>query len=155
MFYIIAVAIIISDQIVKYAAMKWLKPIGSVPVIEGVFHFTYVENQGAAFGILQNQRWVFIIIGIVMCILMIWYFAKHPQEPLIMKISGAMLLGGAIGNLIDRVRFGYVVDMLHFKLIDFPVFNIADSGVTVGTTLMVIAVLFFGGLSALLEKTDA
>lgn len=155
MFYIIAVAIVISDQIVKYAAARWLKPIGSIPVIEGVFHLTYVENKGAAFGILQNQRWVFIIIGVIMCMLMIWYFAKNPREPLIMRISGAMILGGAVGNMIDRTRFGYVVDMFHFKLIDFPVFNIADSGVTVGATLMVIAVLFYGGLSVLLEKNDA
>lgn len=144
----IVVFIVLLDQFTKYLTVIRLKPAKSVPVIEGVFSFTYVENRGAAFGILQNQKWFFIVITIAICIVIAYYIFTHSGENMLLSISLAMILGGAIGNLIDRIRLGYVVDMFHFTLINFPVFNVADSFVVIGTALLAYYILFIS------EKTD-
>lgn len=138
----IVVFIIAVDQITKYLAVARLKPEGSIPVIKGVFHLTYIENRGAAFGILQNQRWFFIILTIAISMGIAYYLITQSHISLLLRISLCMILGGAIGNLIDRIRFGYVVDMLHFSLIDYPVFNVADSFVVIGTILLAYYLLF-------------
>jgi signal peptidase II len=117
----------------------------SVPLINGVFHLTYTENTGAAFSILQNQRWLFIALTIIFIILATYYLIKHPKEKLIMRVGLSMVLAGAIGNLIDRILLGYVVDFFDFRLINFPVFNIADCAIDVGCALLVIYFLFIAG----------
>jgi len=139
---LIILAIIVADQLTKYLAVTRLKEIGTVEIVKGVFSFTYVENRGAAFGILQNYRWFFIITTTIICIAVIYFLITQSNTSLILRISLSMILGGAIGNLIDRIRFGYVVDMLHFTLIDFPVFNLADCFVVMGTILLAYYILF-------------
>ncbi|MBM7581981.1 signal peptidase II [Caldicoprobacter guelmensis] len=134
--------IVVLDQVTKYLAKTYLKSMGSVPLIQNVFHFTYVENRGAAFGILQNQRWFFIALTVVTSVVIAYYLFARKQESIVFTIALSMILGGAIGNLIDRLRLGYVVDMLHFILIDYPVFNVADSCVVIGTMLLAYYVLF-------------
>lgn len=134
--------IVVLDQVTKYLAKTYLKSMGSVPLIQNVFHFTYVENRGAAFGILQNQRWFFIALTVVVSVVIAYYLFARKQESVVFTIALSMILGGAIGNLIDRLRLGYVVDMLHFILIDYPVFNVADSCVVIGTILLAYHVLF-------------
>ncbi len=142
---LIIVFAVILDQVTKYLARVYLKPVGSIQLIPNVFHFTYVENRGAAFGILQNQRWFFILITIIVVLAIVYYMFTHYNDSLLLNIALSMILGGAIGNLIDRIRFGYVVDLFHFILIDYPVFNIADSFVVVGTILLAYYILFITG----------
>jgi signal peptidase II len=143
MLQLFIVAFIVAlDQVTKYLAKTYLKPVGSIPLIPNVFHFTYVENRGAAFGILQNQRWLFIVLTVVISAVIVYYLFTHRQESIVLTIALSMILGGAIGNLIDRLRLGYVVDMLHFVLIDYPVFNVADSFVVIGTLLLAYYILF-------------
>ena len=139
---LIILAIIVADQLTKYLAVTRLKDIGTIEIVRGVFSLTYVENKGAAFGILQNQRWFFIITTTVVCIAVIYFLVNQSNTSLILRISLSMILGGAIGNFIDRIRFGHVVDMLHFTLIDFPVFNVADCFVVMGTILLAYYILF-------------
>ncbi|WP_420840504.1 signal peptidase II [Caldicoprobacter algeriensis] len=134
--------IVALDQVTKYLAKTYLKPVGSIPLVQNVFHFTYVENRGAAFGILQNQRWLFIVLTVVVSAVIAYYLFARRQENIVLTIALSMILGGAIGNLIDRLRLGYVVDMLHFVLIDYPVFNVADSFVVIGTILLAYYILF-------------
>lgn len=142
---ILILLIIALDQVTKYLAVAYLKEVISIEIIKGVFNFTYVENRGAAFGILQNQRWFFIILTVIISIGLFYYLIVHAHHSLLLRISLSMILGGAIGNLIDRIRLGYVVDMLHFSLIDFPVFNVADCFVVTGTILLAYYVLFISG----------
>jgi len=139
---LIILSIILIDQLTKYLAVIRLKDIGSIEIVRGIFSLTYVENRGAAFGILQNHRWFFIITTTIICVVMIYFLITQSNTSIVLRISLSMILGGAIGNLIDRIRFGYVVDMLHFTLIDFPVFNVADCFVVTGTILLAYYILF-------------
>lgn len=139
---ILVITIVLIDQITKYLSVSRLKELRSIAIIDGVFSLTYVENRGAAFGILQNQRWFFIVLTFIISIAMVYFLATHRQAPILLRVSIAFILGGALGNLIDRIRLGYVVDMLHFTLIDFPVFNVADCFVVVGTILLAYYILF-------------
>lgn len=136
--YIIVLAVLILDQISKTLALKYLKPINSIPIIKDILHLTYVENRGAAFGILQNQKLFFIIITIVV-LGFIWFYTYYNRLNKIMIFGFSLIAGGAIGNLIDRIRLGFVVD--YFHVLNFPVFNIADSAVVVGTILVGIFIL--------------
>lgn len=138
----IIIFVVVADQISKYLANNFLKPLVSVPIIKGVFNLTYVENRGAAFGIMQNQRWILVILPLIIIAAIVIYLIAHPNESLLRKISLAIILGGAIGNLVDRVLLGYVVDMFNTTFISFPVFNVADSAVVCGTFLLAYQLLF-------------
>ncbi|HHX60735.1 MAG TPA: signal peptidase II [Epulopiscium sp.] len=131
------------DQLTKWLVVLKLKPIHDFPIIDQVFHLTYVENRGAAFGILQGKHLFFIIMTLIVMICIAIYYYKLPQERKYnwMRFSLILLGSGAIGNLIDRIRLGYVIDFLYFKLIDFPVFNFADICVVVGVSILSIFVL--------------
>ena len=118
-----------------------LAPIGSVDIIPDVFRFTYVENRGAAFGSFDESRWVFMIASTVLIIgLAIYLFKFRPQSKLAC-VSMSMIIGGGIGNMIDRIRLGYVIDFIDFRLIDFAVFNGADSFVCVGAGILILALI--------------
>lgn len=129
------------DQVLKLIVINTLEIGQSVPLIEGVFHFTYIRNFGAAFSILQNRQ-VFLIAvtGIVMVAAAVILFKNIKSMSRLASFSLAAVIGGGIGNIIDRIRLGYVVDFLDFKLIDFPVFNFADCCVVVGAFALVAAV---------------
>ena len=129
------------DQLTKWLAVKFLSPIDTQPLWEGVLHLTYVENRGAAFGMLSGQRYVFMIISTVMIIGMAFYLFAGMCENLLYGISVSMIVSGGIGNMIDRIAAGYVVDFIDFRLIDFAVFNGADSFVCVGAGLLVLALI--------------
>lgn len=108
-----------------------------------VFSLTLVENTGAAFGMLKGGRWFFIILTLAVLITLIVYlFIARKKTGWLFKISTAMIIGGAIGNLIDRIDTGVVLDFFYFELINFAVFNVADSFVTVGAVLLGISILF-------------
>lgn len=142
---IIFVASIVIDQITKFWAVNVLKNGGSIKIIGDFLRFTYAENKGAAFSILQNQRGFFIIITIIMLIVLAYIYFKTKNISKMSKLSIAMIAGGAIGNFIDRVRLGYVVDLIDVRFgnfYNFPIFNVADSFVVCGTILMIILILF-------------
>lgn len=132
---------ILIDQITKLITVKHLKPVDSVPIIKDVLHLTYVENRGAAFGMLANDRWVFLVISTVAILALTVYLFCFRAPNMLYGISIAMIISGGIGNMIDRLALGYVVDMIDFTLINFAVFNGADSFVCVGAGLLVLALL--------------
>ncbi len=142
---VFAVVLIAADQFTKSIAFTKLKPIGSVTVLNNIFDLTYVENRGAAFGILQDGRWFFVILTSIVIGLIIYYYRKLPNEKpySYVKFSLVLICSGAIGNYIDRLLNGYVVDFFHFRLIEFPVFNLADIYVVIGTLTFSVILLFF------------
>lgn len=141
------------DQWAKYLATHFLKGQEDILLWPQVFHLSYVENRGAAFGMLQDRQWFFVIITLIVLIGVCFYWKQIPQNASGKWMKGALILiiGGAIGNLIDRVLLGYVVDFFYFVLIDFPVFNIADIGVVVGVCLL-IPIMLWGDIE--LEKKE-
>ena len=138
---ILIIAFVYLDQITKYLAVIFLKTIDTFPIIQDVIHFTYVENRGAAFGMLKNHRWVFMIVSVVGIVALTWYLVKHRHEGNLQSLALSMIVAGGIGNMIDRVVLGYVVDFIDFTLIDFAVFNVADMFVCVGCGLEVLFLL--------------
>lgn len=135
-------ALVVVDQLVKYWAVTSLAALGSIPLIPGVFQFTYVENRGAAFSMLENHQWLFVAFAIVVVVLIAAALQKNYVQTLFGKIALLLICAGAVGNMIDRVVRHFVVDMLHFSLINFPVFNVADIYVCVGVAMFCIYVLF-------------
>lgn len=144
LFIICVAGFVVLDQVTKYLTVVNLKNDAAFPILKDIFELTYVENKGAAFGIFQEKRWFFILITIMVLVFILYYYFKLPRNrkynPL--KFSLILIVSGAIGNLIDRVRLGYVIDMLYFKLINFPVFNVADSYVVVGSILLMLLIMF-------------
>ena len=141
-YLLIITAGIYLDQLSKALVVKHLKPIYDLPLIEGVFHFTYSENRGAAFGILSNDRWVFMLFSSVMIVaLSVYLFYPKREANRLFSVGMAMVVSGGIGNMIDRVVLGYVVDFLNIELINFAIFNVADSFVCVGAGLMVLSLV--------------
>lgn len=142
-YFFISAVIILTDFIAKRIVLAQLKEVSTVPLWNGVFHLTYVENRGAAFGILQNQKWFFIVLTAIVLAVVIYVALRQKFKHPILCTALSLLAGGAVGNLIDRVVYGYVVDFLDFCLIDFPVFNIADIFIVIGAILLAIYFIFF------------
>ena len=139
------IILIIADQLTKLWALADLRGSEGIPVISGVFELQYLENRGAAFGILQDKQILFLLITVAVAVLLTYIYIRIPEErkytPL--RICYVLLMAGAFGNLIDRVARGYVVDFFYFKLIDFPIFNVADIYVTVTMVLLIGLILFY------------
>ena len=142
---VLTVLLVALDQWTKYLAVLFLKDQDPFVIIDGVFELHYLENRGAAFGVLQNQRIFFYISVLLITIAVIWFYHKVPIEHkyLPLRICAVLILSGAFGNCIDRIRLNYVVDFLYFKLINFPIFNVADIYVTVAAFLLVILILIY------------
>lgn len=139
--YEFIVAILIGlDQIIKYWALNYLKGVESIPVINNIFNLTYVENRGAAFGMLQNNQTIFVVVAAIASCYGLYYLHTKKVNNL-GKIGILLVISGAIGNLIDRVRLGYVIDYLDFHIIWNYVFNLADCFVVVGTILLCIYII--------------
>lgn len=136
---------VLLDQFTKYLAITRLKDGEPYIILENIFQLEYLENRGAAFGLFQNQRLFFFLSVIFICIAVIWFYGRVPMEkhyrPL--RICAVFIVAGAFGNFIDRVRLEYVVDFFYFKLIDFPIFNIADIYVTVSTAVLIFFLCFY------------
>ncbi len=144
-FYGAALAVAIVDQLVKARVLAGL-PEGdsaSIPLWPGVFHLTHVHNRGAAFSMLEGRLTVIVLAGLLIAGAIVATERRAKGRlPRFLGIALALPLGGALGNLVDRIRFGYVVDFLDFRLIHFPVFNVADSAITVGIGLLLLRSLF-------------
>ena len=137
----IILACILLDQLTKYFAAAVLTGVDTFPLIENVLHFTYVENRGAAFGMLANHRWVFMILSVVGIAAVFVYLAVTKPKSWWMRLALCFIVGGGIGNMIDRIARGYVIDFIDCRFINFYVFNVADSFVCVGCAMFIIAVI--------------
>ncbi|MCL2571474.1 MAG: signal peptidase II [Defluviitaleaceae bacterium] len=140
-------ALVVMDQLVKLYAIRNLQGQPERPLIQGFLHLTYLENTGAAFGFLAGFDWAQIVLTVFKLVVLAaagWYFFKLPNESrfTLLRVPLVLVIAGGIGNLIDRVRFGHVVDMFVFRFINFPVFNVADIYVTTGIFLFAIMILF-------------
>ena len=129
------------DQLTKWIAVRYLAPADIVPSIDGVIHFTYVENPGAAFGMLKNAPWVFNTVSVITILFILGYLFLGHSESRLYSVALLFISAGGVGNMIDRVSLKYVVDFIDFRLIDFAVFNVADSFVCIGAGLMILAML--------------
>jgi len=133
------------DQITKNMAVANLKDKPAYILLDGIFELHYLENRGAAFGMLQNQKLLFVVIAVVMLIVIAYMLIKLPREKHFVPLEVLLVLvaSGAVGNLIDRVNLNYVVDFFYFKLINFPIFNVADVYVSVSCVLLAVLLVFF------------
>lgn len=139
---ILILAIATFDQLTKTCVMLTMSEGETKPLIEGVFHFTHIKNTGASWGMFAGARVLFILLTlIVLCGLFVWYQKKKPKDRFLMTAL-SLIAGGAVGNLIDRIISGRVTDFFDFRLIHFPVFNIADIAITVGAILLFIHLIF-------------
>jgi len=132
--WLIGGVILIFDQFTKYLVIVNFTPGQSIPALPPVMYFTYVQNTGAAFGFLKGQQTLFIVLSVLIIIWITRELLTKSMQSKIMLWGCSFVLGGAVGNLIDRLRFGYVVDFIDFRV--WPVFNIADSAITVGIALL-------------------
>lgn len=141
LYSVIILSGILLDQLTKLLAVKFLKEIDTLPIIKDVLHLTYLENRGMALGLLENHRWIFISVSTVtIAALLVFVFGGFSQKKLY-TVPLSLIISGGIGNMIDRLALGYVIDFIDFRLIDFYVFNGADSFVCVGAALLVIVLL--------------
>ena len=142
--FVLAALLIAADQISKYFAVLRLKNQAAYSVVDGVFEFHYLENRGAAFGMLQGQKFFFVFIAAVILGIIVYVLWKVPYQKRYIKLHMTLVFiaSGAVGNLIDRVRYDYVVDFLYFSLINFPVFNVADIYVTLAAIYLAILLIF-------------
>lgn len=152
-----AIGLILLDQVTKEFAVRFLKGKAPFVIWEGVFELRYLENRGAAFGMLQGQRFFFLISGLVVFGAALWFFRYMSKDKKFwpLRLIAVFILSGAWGNMIDRLRLSYVVDFFYFRLIDFPIFNVADIYVSVGTAVLAALILFYykdEDLNVLLEK---
>ena len=140
---IFSALIVVVDQLTKYLTVTNIPMYGKVPVIPWLFQLTYIQNTGMAFSLLEGARWFFLIVTVIA----LWLMVLSVKKKWINHLTGlwalAAIAGGAVGNLIDRVRLGYVIDMIEVTFMEFAVFNVADCFVVCGAILLVIYVFFF------------
>ena len=137
-FLVVALGVAL-DQWTKFLASAYLQGQKSFVLIPGVLQLTYVENTGAAFGSFKDQRWLFMIVSVVAILFILFYILYERKLSFLSLTAFSMILSGGIGNMIDRLSLGYVVDFIDFCLIHFAVFNLADSFVTVGAVLVLLS----------------
>lgn len=133
--FVLPLAVVILDQFSKYIVVENIALGESIPIIEEVFHLTYILNPGAAFGMFAHNRLFFIAIAVVVIGIIIWARREILASPWEVKAGCGLFLGGAIGNLIDRARQGLVIDFFDFRI--WPVFNIADIAICIGVGLII------------------
>lgn len=140
-FPILAAVLIAVDQLVKAWTVANIELDTVEPFIPGFMSLAYLRNYGAAWSILQNQQWFFTIVTIAAVTGLIWYYVKQIKGNLWTLFSLTLMIAGALGNFIDRIRLGYVVDMFHLDFISFPVFNVADMCLSVGVGILFICIM--------------
>ncbi len=146
MSYIIwGIAVFLLDVMTKLVAELKLMTVDTIPLWENVFHLTYVENRGIAFGMFSDQRLTFILVTFVLLFVLAVMFTKTENRSTWMRWGVTLIYGGALGNLVERMAKGYVVDFLDFRLIHFPVFNVADIAICVGAGLLMLHFLLTEG----------
>ena len=139
------VILVIADQLTKHLAVIRLKNQAAYNLINGILEFNYLENRGAAFGVLQNQKYFFVFVALIFIGVIVFVLIKVPTQKKYysLNILLVMIAAGEVGNMIDRVRYDYVVDFIYFSLIDFPTFNVADIYVSVGMVILALLIFFY------------
>ena len=139
------ILLVISDQLSKHLAVLNLKGGDGIVLIDGVFELRYLENRGAAFGMMQNMQYFFVAGAVIICMVIAFLYTRipHTARYIPLRFCAVLLCAGALGNMIDRIRLNYVVDFFYFRLIDFPIFNVADCYVVIACLLFVILILFY------------
>ena len=148
---VLVYAVILLDQLTKWWAVHRLQFVSEIPIIRNALYLKYATNDGMAFGLLSNNRWIFLVLttAILAAILVFLYKTRETKKHPLFSVSLGLILGGGIGNMIDRIFFGdalfcgSVVDFIDFRLIDFAIFNVADSAVCVGEALLILYILFW------------
>lgn len=142
--FVLAVALLAFDQFTKYLAIVNLKDHSAYVLMDGVLEFRYLENRGSAFGMLQNQKFFILFVGIVFLAMILFFLFKLPEKKkfCIVHILLSIIIAGGIGNMVDRFRFDYVVDFIYFVLIDYPIFNVADIYIVCATIILFLLFLF-------------
>ena len=131
-----ALIVIFIDQITKFLITSNFQLHQSIAIIKNIFYFTFIQNTGAGFGILKNQQWILIWISIFIFGIILYNLDKIKENQRLLQVLVGFILGGTIGNLIDRIFFGYVIDFLDFRI--WPIFNFADSFITIGVIGLII-----------------
>ena len=150
---IIVGLVVVIDQVIKYFVAMYLPQAGVVTAIPHFLDLNYVENRGVAFGMFENMRWIFVALTSVIIVILLYIIIFKKIKSKMFLISSALIIGGGIGNLIDRVLYGYVIDYLQLSFFS-PVCNFADYAVTVGTVLLVIYLLFMSDSSKKENKVE-
>ena len=153
---IISAVVFVFDQLSKLWVLDTIKPVGSIKIIDGLLSFTYVENTGAAFGIFEGQRWLLIVIVFAVLAAALWALYTNKINGKLERLCISFIIAGGLGNVVDRIRYGFVVDFLDInELFSYPMFNVADCFVVVGAILLVIATLFEDSKKKKLEQVEA
>jgi len=150
LYFIISFLILAIDLFTKYLVQKNMQPYQTIPVIDNIFHITYVQNTGAAFSILKGKTLFFTVVSFAVILVIAFVLIKYPIKHKVFGIIMAMILGGALGNLVDRLRLGYVVDFLDFRV--WPVFNIADCAIVLGVIILAYLITFHPDFQSLHSK---
>ena len=141
---LMGLGIVAADQLSKLWILGNIPLYEQIPVIPGLFHLTYVQNTGAAFSSFQGQQWLFVLVFAVLTVAVIWEFkTKKMGFSTFERWCIAAIYAGGLGNMIDRVRMGFVVDMIEVEFMTFPVFNVADCFITCGCIAMLVSLIFF------------
>lgn len=131
---LIAAFVVVVDQLTKYLVTSNMIEGMGIPIVDGIFHLTFILNPGAAFGILENNRWFFVITAVSVLLFLFYYRRIIMAEPKVVQVGTALFAGGAMGNLLDRIRTGLVVDFFDFRI--WPIFNMADIAICLGVGLI-------------------
>ncbi|MBE3596261.1 MAG: signal peptidase II [Hydrogenibacillus sp.] len=134
-YYLLALLVLLLDRVSKLWISARLAPGESIAVWPGVLHITAHENAGAAFGLLQGARFFFLLITVVVIFAILWYLPRAMRQSAWLAVSLALILGGALGNFVDRAATGRVIDFIDVRIIHYPIFNVADSAITIGAAL--------------------
>lgn len=141
---VFAVLILVLDQVTKFLTVAKIPLYGRVEFLPGVVGLTYVQNDGAAFSMLEGQQWLFALVFAAFAVFIIWEFSKKRMPfQTFERFCIVAVFAGGLGNMIDRLRLGYVVDMIATEFMDFPVFNVADIFITCGCILLMLHLIFF------------
>ena len=143
-YYVLFAALVVAaDQFTKYLTLLYIPLHTRIDVLPGFLGLTYVQNTGAAFSSFRGQQWLFVLIFAVLTVAILWEYFKKPKPfTRFERWCIASIYAGGLGNMIDRVRFGYVVDMIETRFMDFPVFNVADCFITCGCIILIISLFF-------------
>ena len=140
LYYILALLIIGIDQVTKYLTVVNIDLYEVVEVIPNILSWMYLRNTGAAWSILEGQMWFFYIVTFIVVVVVVYYLQKYGAQSSLLSLSLSFVLAGSVGNVLDRIRLGYVVDMIRIEFIDFPIFNVADMSLFIGVALLILYV---------------
>ena len=140
MFYPVALLVFVFDTFVKSLISGHFHPADSVPLIRGILNLTYVRNTGVAFGLFPGKMLLLILISIAVCAIVIYFYSRTRKKDLLLRVAFAIILGGSLCNLFDRVFYGYVIDYVDFRV--FPVFNLSDVAINLGVFLIILDLFF-------------